>query len=387
MRHPWPVRCLLLVLALWLLVLPVRADGPSGNTVFGGEYDLKAGERLQDNLVVYGGKVHLEHGSTVTGEVSVTGGDVLLEGTVGGDVVVFGGNVTLGPGAVVEGDLVTLVAVRRTADAQVKGSIVQGIDATKSLKNLPGLLSGHAAGVGVHPPAMIASAQWSKAFGFLRSLGIVVAMLVVAALTVMIVPGPLQRVGDLMARSWLLSLGIGASTLIVLAVLLPILAIIIIGIPIVFVLGIAAVLCALLGWVAAGQIVGRKILRVLKAGPSSPMREALVGIALMTLVAMAPCAGPLLVFLVVSWGLGAVILTRLGTIPYPGLVRTSAAGSTDPAAPAGVAPEGQDQAIGGPAGGAKPTETPGTPPASGGGQHRGDTHRLPDQDLDPWSLK
>ena len=318
----WKLTVLVLfALALLALALPVWADHGGRNTVLGGEYTLQAGERLEDDLVVLGGKVQLQRGSLVKGDVSILGGEASIEGTVDGDVVIFGGAVALGSSAVVEGNLVILgSSLRRHPEAQVKGNTVEGLEASESLKNLPKLLSGNLAGMNVPRPNMTGSGGLNGLFGFMRSLGTLVAVLFAAALVVTLLPEPLQRITELMTRSWLLSMGIGALTIVALAVLMPVLAIIIIGIPVVIVLGIASVLCALLGWVAAGKVVGQQLLQALRAGTRSPLAEVLVGSTFITLLALTPCVGPLLSFLVVSWGLGAVVLTRLGTTSYPGLM-------------------------------------------------------------------
>jgi hypothetical protein len=322
----------------------------------------------------------------VKGDVSIIGGEAFLEGTVDGDVVIFGGTVALGSSAVVEGNLVTLVNLRRHPEAQVKGNTVEGLEASESLKNLPKLLSGNVAGMNVPRPNMPGSGGLNGLFGFMRSLGTLVAVLFAAALVVMLLPEPLQRIAELMTRSWLLSMGIGALTIVALAVLVPVLAIIIIGIPVVIVLGITFVLCALLGWVAAGKVVGQQLLQALRAGTRSPLAEVLVGSAFVTLLALTPCVGPLFSFLVVSWGLGAVVLTRLGTTSYPGLAPFAARVVGAPqAAAAAMAP-------GMPSAGVLPADALATPaplppapdvpaaPGSGNASH-GDTRKLDESAL------
>jgi hypothetical protein len=73
-----------------------------------------------------------------------------------------------------------------------------------------------------------------------------------------------------------------------------------------------------LGWVGLAQIVGRKVLAVLRAREIKPLGEMLVGLLLTAAVAAilwvlhpACCAWPF-VILLTSVGLGAVVHTRFG---------------------------------------------------------------------------
>ena len=66
----------------------------------------------------------------------------------------------------------------------------------------------------------------------------------------------------------------------------------------------------------AGQMVGARVARAANLRLTSTLAETLLGVALISLVAMLPCLGVLAALLVAAWGLGAVVLTRLGTRAY-----------------------------------------------------------------------
>ncbi|HIE38176.1 MAG TPA: polymer-forming cytoskeletal protein, partial [Anaerolineae bacterium] len=115
----------LLAVVLLVPAAPALAfDGgrPDGQVIFGDDFTLEAGERLDGDLVVSGGNVTLEPGSQVDGDVVVWGGDVEVGGIVEGDLAAFGGNVDLQETAVVDGDLV-VIGGRVDQD---EGAVVRG---------------------------------------------------------------------------------------------------------------------------------------------------------------------------------------------------------------------------------------------------------------------
>jgi len=122
---------------------------------------------------------------------------------------------------------------------------------------------------------------------------------------------------DVMSGSALLSLGVGLLTILLSMVLLPLLVLICIGIPVAIVLALALMIAGLVGWVAAGKVIGQKVLQVLHAGGQTPLVEVLVGVFLISVLAQVECAGPILSIALLGWGLGAVVLTRFGTVAYP----------------------------------------------------------------------
>ena len=96
-------------------------------------------------------------------------------------------------------------------------------------------------------------------------------------------------------------------------ILLPILIIVCLGIPFAIVLAIAFALCGVLGWVAAGKMVGRRIVHTLRSSRISVLGETLLGTLVITLLSMVPCVGFFLALGILCWGVGGAVLTRLGT--------------------------------------------------------------------------
>ena len=152
----------------------------------------------------------------------------------------------------------------------------------------------------------------------LMALGVVLAL---------IVPRQMAQVGQTVSQMSLASAGIGLLTLLVLLVMVPILVITCIGIPVVILLAIAFVAAVLLGRVTIGTLVGRRLLKALQVQESQPLLEVAVGVGLIELLMAVPCLGGVLGAIISLAGLGAVVLTRFGTMRYPPLAPTTVVAS------------------------------------------------------------
>jgi hypothetical protein len=112
----------------------------------------------------------------------------------------------------------------------------------------------------------------------------------------------------------------------------------IIGIPLVLLVILAFIVAWAFGTIAIGMEVGERLAKIGKADWALPVSAAL-GTFILTVIVngvgkLVPCIGWLLPFVVGVVGLGAVLLTRFGTHPYP----VEAAAVTVPPAPAEATP-------------------------------------------------
>ncbi len=100
-----------------------------------------------------------------------------------------------------------------------------------------------------------------------------------------------------------------------------VLAITICLIPVALLVGLALLVAALLSWVTSGWLIGRKLLAMLNLRNVTVVAEAAVGTLVLAvvyfLVGILPCTEFIFGMLIVSLGLGAIVLTRFGTRPYP----------------------------------------------------------------------
>ena len=121
---------LLILLALMLApVSPAYAQsGEPGKIIFGDNYTLATGEKLEGDLVVFGGNVTIQQDADLNGNLVVFGGTISSDGNVNGDVVVFGGQIELDDKAVVTGDVVTIGGqVNRAEGAKIEGELLNNV--------------------------------------------------------------------------------------------------------------------------------------------------------------------------------------------------------------------------------------------------------------------
>lgn len=113
-------------LPLILLVLfSLLASGCATVSTSGG-YTLRSGNTVRGNLYVTSGQANLEEGSHVTGSVIMTSGVLDVNGEIGGDILMTSGKVTLGPTAIVHGDIRgTKFDVNQVEGSSVEGQILE----------------------------------------------------------------------------------------------------------------------------------------------------------------------------------------------------------------------------------------------------------------------
>lgn len=92
-----------------------------GDVLIGGGQVILAGERITGDIAVAGGTVRIE--SAIGGDARIAGGDIYLNGPVAGNVEIEAEKLTLGPRAIIAGDL-----SYRAADAATMqdGAVVRG---------------------------------------------------------------------------------------------------------------------------------------------------------------------------------------------------------------------------------------------------------------------
>lgn len=334
----------LVVLALGLMAFappPPHAlpplQTPSGDKlVMGTNYTLESGDTIHGSLYVFGSNAELQEDTTVTGDVMVFGGNLQANGTIKGSINLFGGLVTLGKSAVVNGDVNALSStVSQDPGAQVKGQVNTTMHlppftpAPAAIPNLP-----------VNPPAvsqtrsivdagigLIGKLLWWVARSFFWAF--------LALLVVMFWPRHTQRIADTVIADPVPSGGLGLLTVIVIPLVLVLLALTICGIPISLIGALALVVAWAFGIIGLGLETGGRIEKMIHIDWAPPVQAA-IGTFALTLVTngfgLIPCIGWLVPFAVGCIGLGAALLTRFGSQPYP--PASAAVLSLPPSAPA-----------------------------------------------------
>jgi hypothetical protein len=311
--------CLALCTALFLPGTAWAMGSGIHDVVIGRTFTLSAGQTFSGNLIAVNSAVELAKDSTFEGDIVLVGGSLESAGKIDGqvavigaaahffstaevsqDVAVIGPAPQMDPGAKIDGSL------KSTAGVSPRASIPME---TPALENLPANL-------------LPRSNPQGKIDFWYEGTALVFKVLFFSALAVLVVlflPVPTRRVARTIADKPAVSFLIGLLTLVAAAALLLLLAFTICLSPVSF-LGTVILLAAMLmGWVAMGWKLGEMSSGLLGA-QWHPAVQAGVGTMILTLIASGlgyiPCAGSLLDILFLSFGLGAVVLTRFSGQEY-----------------------------------------------------------------------
>ena len=335
----WVVLVLALFAVLLVPAAPVLADDGRGDRViFGGTFTVESGERYRGDVVVLGGSVEIEEEGELDGDLFVMGGAVTVAGEVAGDVGVVGGMLDLEDSASLEGDLFVFGGgISRAEGATVTGEVIEGV----------GFRFDEGYGWPL-PPDL----RWGPRFEvdhgvnwmlriFLEIVKTVLTILVLVAigcLLVLFLPAQMELVGETVLAVPLPSLGSGLLSVVVAVAVGAMLIVTLCLSPIGVLVLLALLVAGLFGWTAVGLVVGQKILDALKVQEAVSLLAMALGVIIISLLAKAPCCiGFLIALGVGSLGLGAVVLTRFGTVSYvPG--RSLAVAPTEES----VTPEAQE---------------------------------------------
>jgi hypothetical protein len=288
--------------------------------------------RRRGELVRIGGSVTVEQDEFIRGDVVSVGGAARINGEVDGDVVAIGGGVSLGPMADVHGDVTSVGGgVYRDRGAVVRGGI-QDI-------GIGGLWIGDWARQG--------NWEWDWMGGFYpvaRLTGTLVRITLLAifvAVVLFVARQPVEQIADRVAadpvKSWFVGFLAEMLFLPVLIMTVVVLAISIIGIPLLVLVPIAIVaglLVMLVGFTAVAYQIGRMLQDKVDALRTRPYAATLAGILLIVspvLVARLlglsgafwflvwPTAAVGFLFEYIAWtaGLGAAALARWGRPNMP----------------------------------------------------------------------
>lgn len=228
-----------------------------------------------------GGNVFLAEGGRIGGQFEAGAGNVGVDGEVGGAARLSAETITVGPSAVVGGDLAYDGNLDLADEARVAGDVRQEDDL----------------GVGVGGPVVPNWVGWAY--------GLLVNLLLGAAL-LLIFPIFSANLADRAAASPLRSGGVGLLLLVGIPVLVVLLFISLVGIPLGLVGMVLFPLLLWLGYVYGSFTVGSWLLS--HTDVDSRWLALLVGLLVVSVVGLVPVLGALVQFLVLLLGLGALAL-------------------------------------------------------------------------------
>jgi len=281
--------------------------------VIGQSFTLKENQVLNGDLAVVGGNATLKPGSEVRGSIAIIGGVIEIEGNVTGDVQAIGGTVTLSETATIEGSFFNFGSNLRQAEgARIEGS---------QISNLP--FDFNFGKVDIPDATIIPLEAAKRTTGFFTKLLWAILQIIalggLAMLVILIAPKSTDRISSSIGKQPLTHWGIGLLTAFAFPAIILVCMITIVLIPL-GLIGIMAFIVALIyGWIALGYEIGKRLFE--KSPNMSPALIAGIGTVILSIVARVlgaiPCVGWLLTTTLSLFGLGAIILTRVGTRDYP----------------------------------------------------------------------
>ena len=310
-------RIIILLLLVSAIIIPTTAYASGfadDKVIFGSNYTLREGETIDGDLVVVGGNVTLESNSTVNGDTVVFGGNVTVNGTINGNLVALGGIVVLGNEALIKED----VTVVSGSFEQAPGAVIVGSLITE--ENIPfdfelpknGLFDGD------FPLPRFQQLPFVSASWFFFRLLIWSGLAILIGL---FLEDPAKIINKAALGEPVMSFVVGLGVIVIAPFVLLALIITILLSPVSLV-GILALIAAwVVGLVAVSIEVGRKLVEALNQNLPVPLLAG-IGMFIISLIfngfnQVVPCVGWLPKFILGSWVMGAVILTRFGTRSYP----------------------------------------------------------------------
>jgi hypothetical protein len=293
----------LAVLLLLLFMLPLQVYAQASDTAL----VIAADQVYEGNVSSATQSIRVE--GVVLGDVTSWTGDIEILGRVEGDVVSYSGDVILRDGAIVQGHIMALGdGMQVAATAQVNGQTLDGGEGSLVLANLFDALN---------PSSP--SSQGNVVGQILVGIVLAIVLIACCALCAAFWPHRLDATSQMLKRLPARSFGFGLLTSLIIGLALPpviaVLAASLIGVPFLIALFVIVQLPFLFGLTAMARALGWFSER----GFTVMTRQHvvwLVGLAFLVSVTIVvqPLWGMLLFYLIASPGVGALFLSRGGTL-------------------------------------------------------------------------
>ena len=272
----------------------VAVNGPVSGDVRSAFGDVRVNEPVGGDVEAGFGDIEVR--APVEGMVDAGFGDVDVDSAVGGDVDVDHGDVVLGPGARVAGDVrYSSGEFYPEPGSEWQGQIVTGMD--PDFDHDP---------VGHGPLGRLVGWAFAAA-----------AFVAVSVLGAVVAPGTLLAAARRAEEYPWWSLLIGVASVPTMVVLCVVLAISLVGIPLVLLLAPAYLALVFFGALVAAFFVGRKVVLATGRYRVGNAMAAAVGALIVAAVTLIPLVGDLIVYALAFLGTGAAILALLSRRPRP----------------------------------------------------------------------
>lgn len=311
------MRTLLVVVIISLAAGP--AVGQGFTMRFSGDIIIPRDTVHDGSAMTMNGRIQVD--GTLRGDAMTMNGDIVVTGTVTGSVRAFNGNITLTSTAQVDGDVWAANGrVDRHPGARVRGRVQGSAVPPGPTVTVPPAV----------PPAQPPSRPWPGPWGWWQwstwwpgvarvvATWTLISFIVMAAVFGAILPGQVRRIADVLHRSPGEALLAGIALWILLPPLVMALVVSVVGIPVVAFLPFAVMVIGLVGFTGVSQLIGDRLLGGFQQQHNTAL-EAIVGAALLGVLAFIPGLGWLTILLVVTWGIGGTVLLIVRRLrPAPG---------------------------------------------------------------------
>jgi hypothetical protein len=278
-------------------VLRVRADATAVSRDSWRERRRERRGRHGSERVVFGRSLNVGTDETVDKAVAI-GGSVTIAGHVRRDAVAIGGSVTLLPGARVEGDAVAIGGAVSVAE----GATLEGDNVS-----LGGTIP---TTVGSMTRWVVGGPHMFSMFSFASRLTRAVLLFVIALLIAVAFPGALTRIGAYLVNRPGLSALSGVAILLGFVPLCVLLAVTIIGIPLIPVAVMLLVALFLFGFTVSAAWLGDRM--PVSQERKTPIKSVAWGGAILVVVGLVPWIGMAALILAAAVSAGATLLSRFG---------------------------------------------------------------------------
>ncbi|HEU4798236.1 MAG TPA: polymer-forming cytoskeletal protein [bacterium] len=312
----------LLIVAVVLLAVLTPVASAQGFTVrVSGDIVVPRDTTHDGSAVAMNGHIRVD--GTLRGDALAMNGDILVNGTVTGSVRTFNGNIVLGSSAVVQGDVWSANGrIDRASGSKVRGHVQGPVISPSTPAPAPTVPTPvptpHTAPE--PPPPSVRPEPWRDASwwwwsGTMRAVGAwtMVGFIMLAGVLGTVFPRHIRRIADVLHQSPGEALLAGVGLWVVLPPLAIVLALSIVGIPVVAFLPFIVMLAGIVGFAGASQLIGDRLLGGFQKQHNTAL-EAIVGAALLGVLIFIPGLGWLAILFAVTWGIGAVLVLLLRRI-------------------------------------------------------------------------
>ncbi|KWV93763.1 hypothetical protein [Erythrobacter sp. AP23] len=289
---------------------------------WGGELRLRSAQ-VTDDIIVGGGDIVARPGFDIGGSAVLAGGSVRLEAPVGGDLRIGAGDIFVNSS--VQG------TARLSGDTIVLGPLARiGGDLLYRSENLtiqPGaVIEGRRAALPM--PDRSTAEEIGKGVGqlfLLFGLSIVLSYFILVALLVFFAPGLMRSASTMMREKPWQSFGIGVLYALIVPLLVVALVVTVVAAPLAVLLIAISVALTPIALAVTAYFVGMSLRRV-TTGTSDPPDTLfariiwpLLGVIAVFLLTLIPVAGALIWLLAMVFGLGALAKQAAGALTAPAM--------------------------------------------------------------------